>query len=120
MSWVYVATTIVLTVYGQIVVKWQVGEAGEFPGATGDRIEFLGRLLLNPWIISAFAGAFVAALAWMAAMTKLELSHAYPFMALSFVGVLLLSGVFFDEAITVAKVAGILLIGLGIVVGSAL
>lgn len=120
MSYVYVAATIVLTVYGQLIVKWQVGEAGAFPATTADRIGFLMRLVLNPWVLSAFAAAFIAALSWMAAMTKLQLSHAYPFMALSFVAVLLFSGVFFDEPVTVAKLAGVALIVGGIVVGSAL
>jgi multidrug transporter EmrE-like cation transporter len=113
-----VALTIGLTVYGQLVVKWQVLQAGEFPGALGDRVEFMLRLLANPWIISVFAAAAIAALAWMAAMTRLELSVAYPFVATTFALVLILSGVFFDEAITTAKTLGVGLIILGIVVAS--
>ena len=54
----------------------------------------------------------------MAAMTKFEISHAYPFMSLNFVLVLLLSAVFFNETITLLKVAGLALIILGIIVGS--
>jgi multidrug transporter EmrE-like cation transporter len=56
----------------------------------------------------------------MAAMTKFQLSHAYPYMALSFALVLVLSAIFFNEPITATKVAGIALITAGIVVGSAL
>ena len=113
-----VAITIGLTVYGQLVVKWQVLQAGEFPAALGNRVEFLLRLLTNPWIISVFAAAAIAALAWMAARTRLELSVAYPFVAITFALVLVLSGVFFDEAITTAKTLGVGLIILGIVVAS--
>lgn len=118
MSYVYVLTTILLTVYGQIIVKWRVGVVGQLPADLTSRIEFLGRLLLNPWILSAFFAAFLAAVSWMAAMTKLQLSHAYPFTALSFVMVIGLSAVFFDEPLTVAKVGGLALIVVGIVVGS--
>jgi multidrug transporter EmrE-like cation transporter len=118
MSWIYVGATVLLTVYGQLIVKWQVGEAGAFPASTSGKIEFLVRLLLNPWMISVLVAAFIAALSWMAAMTKLELSRAYPFVALSFVLVLIGSAVFFDESLSVAKVAGIALILLGLVVGS--
>jgi multidrug transporter EmrE-like cation transporter len=113
-----VALTIGLTVYGQLVVKWQVVQAGDFPAALGDRLEFLLRLLANPWIISVFAAAAIAALSWMAAMTRLELSVAYPFVAITFALVLILSGVFFDEAITTAKTLGVGLIILGIVVAT--
>jgi multidrug transporter EmrE-like cation transporter len=119
-NYIYVFATLLLTVYGQLIVKWRVGEAGHFPANTSERISWLLGLVLDPWVISAFIGAFVAALSWMAALTKFELSRAYPFMALSFILVLFLSGVFFDEPVTGAKVAGIALITVGLVVGTAL
>lgn len=118
MSYVYVALTILLTVYGQLVIKWQVLQAGVFPGGWSARILFLTQLLLKPWVISAFMAAFMASLTWMAAMTKLQLSHAYPFMSLAFVLVLIFSGFFFNEPVSVPKIVGILFIVLGIVIGS--
>jgi multidrug transporter EmrE-like cation transporter len=54
----------------------------------------------------------------MAAMTKLDLSHAYPFTSLAFVLVTAASAVFFHEPMTGPKIAGIALICAGIVVGS--
>ncbi len=104
--------------YGQIAIKWQVLKAGALPEALPDKAAFLFNLLLNPWIISAFAAALLASVFWMAAMTKLQLSHAYPFMSLAFVLILMASGLFFHEPITPLKIAGIMLIVLGIIVGS--
>ena len=54
----------------------------------------------------------------MAAMTKLDLSHAYPFTSLSFVLVLIASGLFLNEPVTWPKIAGIALICGGIAIGS--
>ncbi len=68
--------------------------------------------------MSGFLAAFLASLAWMAAMTKLDLSHAYPFISLTFVLVIILSNVFFHEVITTPKIIGLGLIVLGTVVGS--
>jgi multidrug transporter EmrE-like cation transporter len=118
MSYVYVLCTVLLTVYGQIAIKWQILEAGPFPADPGEKIRFLARLLLNPWVISALAAALLAAVTWMAALTRLELSHAYPFMSIAFVLVMLCSAWFFSEPITPYKVAGIALVVLGLVVGS--
>lgn len=118
MNYFYIFLTIAFTVYGQIVLKWQVIGAGEFPAAAWDKILFLVRLVLNPWVISGFFAAFLASLAWMAAMTKLDLSHAYPFMSLNFVFVIILSGLLFHEVITPPKLIGLGLIILGIMVGS--
>ena len=117
-SFIYIILTILLTVYGQIVIKWQVDNAGEFPAATTDKLLFILRLLLNPWVISSFAAAFIASLTWMAALTKFSLSFAYPFMSLAFVLVMILSAIFFYEPITIAKAVGMGLIVAGIIIGS--
>lgn len=118
MSYFYIFLTIAFTVYGQVVLKWQMIGIGDFPENLSDKVMFLLRLLLNPWVISGFLAAFLASLAWMAAMTKLELSHAYPFMSLNFVFVIILSSLLFQEAITPPKMVGLGLIILGIMVGS--
>lgn len=118
MSYFYIFLTIALTVYGQLIIKWQVLKAGALPDPLGDKIAFLLQLLLNPWILSALFAAFLASFCWMAAMTKLQLSHAYPFMGLTFVLVLFASGVFFQEPVTTLKIVGVTLIVLGLAVAS--
>jgi multidrug transporter EmrE-like cation transporter len=118
MSYFYVFCTVLLTAYGQVVIKWQVLAAGVFPEAAGDKLLFLGRLLVNPWIVSALAAALLAAMTWMAAMTRLDLSHAYPFLSAVFVVVPLLSVVLFNEPVTTAKIVGLTLVVAGIAIGS--
>ena len=110
--------TVVLTSYAQLIVKWRVIRAGQLPADVGKKVLFYTGLLFDVWVISAVAAAFLAGLAWMAAMTKLELSFAYPFMSLSFVLVLICSAFIFHETVTAAKVVGMLLIIIGIVVTS--
>jgi multidrug transporter EmrE-like cation transporter len=117
-GFVYVLGSVLCTVYGQIVVKWQVAKAGALPATLSGKIPFLLNLILNPWILSGILAGFFALLCWLAAMTKFELSYAYPFMSLAFVLVLILSAVLFHEPLTVAKILGVLLIIAGIVVGS--
>jgi len=117
-AWVCVLITIALTVYGQFVVKWQMLQAGVVPTGAPDRIGYIARLLLNPWILSAFAAAFLAALAWMLAMTRLPLSQAYPLTALAFICVVLGGAWVFAEPLNAWRIAGVVLIVVGLVVGS--
>lgn len=112
----YVFGTILFTVYGQLIIKWQVNIAGELPASVSGKTWYLFHLLLNPWVISSLFAAFLAALCWMSAMTKLELSYAYPFMSLSFVLVFILSLFFFHESFTMIKLLGMLLIISGVIV----
>jgi multidrug transporter EmrE-like cation transporter len=75
-------------------------------------------MISDPYVIAGFAAAFIASLSWMMALTKLELSRAYPLMSISFVAVLLLSGCIFSEQITLAKGAGVTLIVAGVIVST--
>ena len=117
-NYLYIFGTILFTVYGQLVLKWRISNYGVLPEQLSQKIIFILRLFTDPFILSGFFAAFIAALFWMAAMTKFDLSHAYPFMAVNFVLVLILSGFLFSEAITMLKVIGISLVVIGIFLGS--
>lgn len=118
MSYVFVALTVLLTVYGQIVIKWQVLDAGALPIDTQGKVRFIAGLLTNLWVLSGLAAALLAAISWMLAVSKLPLSHAYPFVSLSFVLVVFLSYVTFSEPLSWPKVLGVAFIVLGVVIGS--
>lgn len=110
--------TIALTVYGQLILKWRISKFGPFPEEGMEKVRFFISLFLDPAIFSGFAAGFLASLAWMAAMTKFDLSHAYPFMSLNFVVVLLLSGWLLNEPMTIQKTIGISLIVFGTIIAA--
>ena len=83
-----------------------------------ERIFFLVGLVFNPWIISGLGAGFLAMLCWLAAMTKFELSYAYPFMSLAFVLVLILSALLFHESVTITKILGLMFVVAGIIIAS--
>lgn len=111
----FIALTLALTVFGQLVLKWQMGRAGAMPDAASGKLMFLLQQFANPWILCGFVSAFLASLAWMAAMTRFELGYAYPFMSLAFVIVMAFGVLFLGEPLNVAKVAGTLLVMAGLV-----
>lgn len=102
----YILLTLAFTVYGQMVLKWQIGMAGPFPDTTPEKLLFLLRQLLNPWIISGFVSAFLASMAWMAAMTRFDLNYAYPFMSLAFVIVMIISAISLHEPLPISRITG--------------
>lgn len=116
MGHAYIFSTILLTVYGQLVLKWQVGQVGELPAEFLPKVYFLLKLFGNLWVLSAFFSAFLASLTWMAAMTKFELSYAYPFMSMAFVIVMLFSIAFLGEGLTWAKGGGTALVVVGLLI----
>jgi multidrug transporter EmrE-like cation transporter len=117
-GYIYIGLTVVFTVYGQLVIKWRMTLLGELPERFQDKLFFLIRAVFDPYIFSSFFAAFLASLAWMAAVTKFEISYAYPFMSLAFVMVLILSYYIFNESLTLYKVLGLTFIIIGIIIAS--
>lgn len=117
-NYLYIIGTILFTLYGQVILKWQVSQVGAFPDEFFAKVMFLLSLLLNPWVISAFASAFLASLCWMVALKHFELSYAYPFTSLSFFIILILGAVLFHESITLPKVIGMVFIVIGVIISS--
>jgi len=111
----FIALTIALTVYGQLVLKWQMSGVGPLPAGGLDKIGFLLRQLLNPWVFSGYMAALLASLAWMAAMTRFDIGYAYPFMSLAFVIVMGFGALFLNEALSLQKVLGTVIVMLGLV-----
>jgi drug/metabolite transporter (DMT)-like permease len=115
-NYLYIFGCIAFTVYGQIILKWRLAQKGHLPNELSEKLIFLAKAFLDPFVLSGFFAAFIASLFWMAAMTKFDISDAYPFTSLAFVLILLLSALFFHEPITLGKVFGMILICAGIIV----
>jgi drug/metabolite transporter (DMT)-like permease len=113
-SAIYVLLTVVLTAYGQLALKWHLDRSEPMPTDPLVACFFLLRQLAFPLVISSFASAFLASLTWMAALTRMELSVAYPFMSLAFPLVALLSMPLLGEQFTALKGigTGFIMIGL--------
>lgn len=112
----YILSTILFTVYSQLVLRWQVGNAGQVPADAAGKVGFIASLLMNPWVITGIVATFLAGVSWMLAMTRFEIGYAYPFVSLNYVIVLAASVLFFQESLSGPKIVGTILVVVGIVV----
>jgi undecaprenyl phosphate-alpha-L-ara4N flippase subunit ArnF len=118
MRYLYVYATLFFTIYGQMILKWRILKLGFSLPDSGlvDKIMALFRLVFDPFILSGFLSAFIASLCWMAAMTKFQITEAYPFMSLAPAIVFLLGIWLLGETFTIGKVVGLILIIVGLIV----
>jgi len=114
MGYLFIALTVLLTGYAQVILKYEINSVPNMP--TGlPMIGFLVKFtLLRPLVLSGFLSGLLASFTWMAALSKFELSYAYPFMSLNFIFVVALSFVLFGEGMHVYKFLGLSLICLGV------
>ena len=115
MGYFYIAGTVIFTVYGQLILKWRINQLGLMPEIFSQKLLFLFKALFDPYIFSGLVSAFIASFFWMAAMTKYDVSYAYPFITASLTLITVVMAVFLlGEAITPLKTAGLILIILGV------
>lgn len=97
-------------------MRWQVNLAGPLPADMPGKICYIFSVLLSPWVLSGIFATFLAGVSWMLAMTKFEISYAYPFVSLNYILVLAASFLFFNEALSASKLIGSALVIIGIIV----
>jgi hypothetical protein len=62
MGYIYIILTILLSAYGQLILKWRMNALGILPDALYDKLLFLFKALFDPYIFSSFFAAFIAVL----------------------------------------------------------
>lgn len=118
MNYLYIAGTILFTIYGQMILKWRITYLNwsMTDGNIINKVICYLKLLFDPFILSGFISAFAASICWTMAMTKFELTSAYPFMSLSPAIVFILGIFILNETFTIGKILGLILIIIGIIV----
>jgi multidrug transporter EmrE-like cation transporter len=116
MEHLFIFSTILFTLYSQLVMRWQVGSAGALPADAIGKVQFVAHLLLNPWVLSGMLASFAAGISWMLAMTRFEVSYAFPFVSINYVLVLAAGVLLFQESMSATKILGSALVVVGIIV----
>lgn len=112
----YILISVLFSTVGQLLLKGGMNSMGEVTLSFNQIFQTLWRMIINPGV---FFGLFiygVGTIFWLAALSRAELSYAYPFASLSYVIMLAASWMMFDEKITLARIIGTVLICIGVLV----
>lgn len=116
-NYIYILGTLIFTVYGQIILKWRLSSLKVIlPDSLIRKLVVLIKLIFDPFLFSGFVSALIASLFWMVAMTKFEITTAYPFMSLAPALVFIIGVILLGETFSIGKVLGLLLIIIGTIV----
>ena len=110
----FILLTVAFTVIGQLLVKQGVLEVGTSPTQVVMLPQFIWRALTNWKVLLGLACAVAAALSWIVAISRSDLSFAYPFMGLAIVLVLALSPWLLGETVPWTRWIGVLVVCLGL------
>lgn len=109
-----VISSVAIAAFGQLMLRHGMRVAR---GAAADGGSLVWHAVTSPSVIGGLAVFAVSAVLWLAALSRVPLSVAYPFNALGYIGILTASALVLHEHVTVRTwmgcafvVAGLLLV----------
>ncbi len=110
----YILVSVVAGAAGQVLLKKGMGSMGPLTLSIDQLGNILWRIGTNPYVVIGLAIYVTGTLFWLTALSRVDLSYAYPFASLSYVVMLVASWQLFNENITVVRLLGTLVVCLGV------
>ncbi|MEA3378962.1 MAG: EamA family transporter [Nanoarchaeota archaeon] len=106
--------SIILVTIGAVFLKVGANDIGTISMANLKNSTYL--IITNPYIFCGAALYILSSLAWLLAISKTDLSKAYPLMALGYALIPIASWILFNETMSTVRWAGIAIIFTGVMV----
>ena len=103
-----------LSVTGEFLLKAGMNQVGVLSLTPKDFVSGLLRAFSNPRILAGFVLIFAGSLIWLAVLSRVDLSWAYPMLSLGYLFVVLTSWFFLGEAFSLLRVMGTIFVCLGV------
>lgn len=94
----------------QILLKKGMNTIGKFDFGGGTLLNMLPVVAFNPYVVGGLAVLVFSMGLHLMALSRVELSFAYPFLSVSYVLVLVAGYFLFGEAVTASRIIGVALI----------
>jgi drug/metabolite transporter (DMT)-like permease len=112
---IYILISVLAGALGQILLKKGMGSMGPLTLSMDQVGGILWRIATNPYVVIGLLIYVCGTLFWLVALSRVDLSFAYPFASLSYVVMLAASYFLFHENITPMRLLGTGVICLGVI-----
>jgi drug/metabolite transporter (DMT)-like permease len=112
---VYILISVLGGAVGQVLLKMGMSNMGAMTFSLPNLGNLLWRLATNPLVVGGLMIYVCGTLFWLLALSRVDLSFAYPFASLSYVLMLLASWLLLNEHISLMRLAGSFVIIIGVV-----
>ncbi len=110
----YILISVLTSVVGQLLLKVGMNKIGSITLSASQFLSITWKMATNPYVFIGLIIYLAGTIFWLAALSRVDLSYAYPFASLSYVVMLVASWMMFDEKITLSRLLGTVVIGIGV------
>lgn len=111
---VYILVSVVASTIGQLLLKKGMINVGSITLTVNQILPTTWKMATNPYVFVGLLIYGAGTIFWLAALSQVDLSYAYPFASLSYVVMLVASWMMFNEQITLTRIIGTVVIGIGV------
>lgn len=116
-NYLLIFLSIILSVIAQTLLKIGMSKGGVISSVSFDTIlPLIWRMGTNIFVIAGLSLYVIGTFVWLILLSRLDLSFLFPFGALQYFIIYLISYFFLGEHITLGRIAGVALIMVGIVI----
>ena len=105
----YIFYSILFNVLGQLSIRWSMINYGRVNLSFEEKARIVG-MIFRPFTLIGLLLYAISAIFWIAGLSRVELSRAYPLLGVGYALVFILSIYLFRESLTLYKLLGIVLI----------
>lgn len=110
----YILTSIMLGICGQLLFKRGALHLGQIELHTRQSLSVVIQMLTSPSLLLGVVFYAGSTFFWIIALSKVDLSYAYPMLSIGYVLVFFLSWWLFGEAITPIRLLGVVFVCMGV------
>jgi multidrug transporter EmrE-like cation transporter len=110
----YILISVLGSAIGQLLLKKGMNSMGPVTLSFNQLPSVLWQMATNPNVFFGLAVYLIGTIFWLAALSRVDLSFAYPFASFNYVVMLVASWMMFDEKITFSRLLGTVVIGIGV------
>jgi len=114
-SFALVLCGVLLNAAAQLLLKAGTNAIGTFEFSLGNLVGIAPRIAFEPHILGGLFCYVVSVVVWIMALSRVEVSIAYPMLSIGYVVNAIAAWYLFGEAVTGARLAGIAFIIVGVV-----
>lgn len=115
MAIVYILISVMGGAIGQLLLKKGMSTLGPLTISPNQLIPVVWSMVTNPFVVVGLSIYVIGTFFWLAALSRVDLSFAYPFASLSYVVMLIGSWLIFHEDITLLRIVGTITIIIGVI-----
>jgi drug/metabolite transporter (DMT)-like permease len=111
----YILISVVGGAVGQILLKNGMNKMPSITLTANHFLRIVWQMGTNVYVFLGLAIYVISVIFWLAALSQVDLSYAYPFASLSYIVMLTASWALFHENVNLLRVAGTLVICIGVI-----